>query len=189
MYHGFQSTIIDTTSNTVHQSILSARERGVYFDVGHGMGAFNWTVAELATKTAELWPHTISTDLHTESLNGPAYDLPTVMTKILQLGMPLFDVIKATTSTPAKIINREDMIGSLSPGVSGDVTVLELRDCNVMLEDCQMQLQKVTRRLVPIAAWRAGERVNIYEPWNEWPNVNKDYHQQQKKERVLLQVK
>lgn len=185
LFHGFKSTIIDASTNTLHPSIPSARERGVYLDIGHGMGAFNWTVAELSG----LWPDTISTDMHTDSMNGPAYDLPTVMTKMLHLGMPLFDVIKATTATPASIIKRQQLIGSLSPGLSADVTVLELRDCDVMLEDCQMQMRRVTRRLVPIAAWKGGERVEISEPWSEWPNTNKVYLKQQEREKELLIVK
>lgn len=62
--------------------------------VGHGAGAFNWTVAEAACCEQGFWPDVISTDLHKMTNNGPAYDLPTVMTKFLHLGMSLFDVIK-----------------------------------------------------------------------------------------------
>lgn len=47
----------------IDQHVLKARERGVLFDVGHGAGAFNWTVAEQCAKLG-FWPDTISTDLH-----------------------------------------------------------------------------------------------------------------------------
>ena len=192
-YHGFKSTIIDTSSSkpssyTLHPSIPLAKKRGVYFDTGHGMGAFNWTVAEITAK-AGIWPDTISTDLHTESANGPAYDLPTMMTKQLHLGMPLYDIIKATTITPSSVIHRQHLFGSLTPGSSADVTVLELQDCDVMLEDCQMQVRRVTKRLVPIASWKEGERVEIREPWKEWPNRDEEYITRQRKEIDLLLVK
>lgn len=188
MYHGFQSTIIDTSSRSIDPVVLAARERGVKFDIGHGMGSFNWTVAELAIKTGNLWPDTISSDLHTESMDGPAYDLPTVMTKLLHLGMPLYEVIKAATITPAKLINREKMIGSLTPGATADVTVMKLIDCDLLLEDCQMHMRNIKQRLVPVAAWRAGEEVTIFEPWGMWPNVSEEYKQHQSRERDLLHV-
>lgn len=187
-YHGFKSTIIDTSTNTVLPCVVSAKERGVHFDVGHGNGSFSWKVAELAAERGTLWPDTISTDLHTESSNGPAYDLPTVMTKFLHLGMPLYDIIKATTSTPASIINKGHQIGSLSVGSAGDVTVIKVQDCDVMLEDSQMLLRRIKQRIVPIAAWRGGERVQIFDPWREWPNKNNDYQKHQTREQVFLHV-
>lgn len=190
--HGFKSTIVDTSSDlhsyALHPSIPLARERGVLLDIGHGMGGFSWKVAETAAK-AGIWPDTISTDHHTESVNGPAYDLPTVMTKLLHLGMPLCDVIKAVTSTPASAVNQQHLLGSLSPGSVADVTVLQLQDCDVMLEDCQMFMRRVTKRLVPIATWLGGERVEIREPWCEWPNRSEEYIKHQSQERDILVVK
>ena len=188
MYHGFQSTIIDTSAKSIDPVVLESKENGVKFDIGHGMGSFSWTVAELAIKTGNLWPDTISSDLHIECMDGPAYDLTTVMTKLLHLGMSLFDVIKAVTFTPAKLINREKMIGSLTPGVTADVTVMKLVDCDIMLEDCQMHMRNIKQRLIPVAAWRAGERVKICEPWGMWPNVSESYQCHQSKERNLLHV-
>ena len=75
-------------------------------------GSFGWSLAEACVKEG-FWPDLISTDLHTESMEGPAYDLPTVMTKLLHLGMPLNDVIAAVTSSPAAAIGKSEEIGSL----------------------------------------------------------------------------
>ncbi len=62
-------------------------------DVGHGQGSFDWRVAEAAA-AEDLWPDTISTDLHTGNVNGNAVkDLPNVMSKFLSLGMPLKKVV------------------------------------------------------------------------------------------------
>ena len=69
-------------------------------------------MAEACVKEG-FWPDLISTDLHTESMDGPAYDLTTVMTKLLHLGMPLTDVIAAVTSKPAAAIGKSGEIGSL----------------------------------------------------------------------------
>ena len=162
MCHGLGSTIIDVPSDnmTVHHSVIEAQRRGVCLDIGHGKSSFNWRVAEIAGKEG-IWPDTISTDLHTMSLSGPAYDLPTVMTKLLHVGMPLYDIVRAVTHTPAKVINREKMIGSFSIGSKGDVTILKIVDCDVMLEDSQQNKRHITKQFVPIVTWIDGERITI----------------------------
>ena len=75
-------------------------------DIGHGTGSFAYATAE-ALMAAGRTPDVISTDLHQLSINGPAYDLPTRMSKFLHLGMSLEDVVRATTSRPAEILGLE----------------------------------------------------------------------------------
>ena len=137
--------------------------RGVLFDVGHGQGSFNWTVAELCA-AAGFWPDTISTDLHSGTCEGPAYDLPSVMTRMLRLGLPLEEVVRQTTVTPAKAIGWDDRIGSLGLGREADVTVFALEPTRVELEDCQSQMRSIEARVVPKAVWRAGEPGQITQP-------------------------
>ena len=190
LYHGFKSTILDVPAKdpnylTIHPSIIEARKRGVCLDIGHGMGAFLWRVAEIAAKE-DVWPDTISTDLHTMSLNGPAYDLPTIMTKLLHVGMPLYEIIRAVTQTPARVINKQKMIGSFSIGSKGDVTLLKLVDCNVMLEDCRMDTRQVTKRFVPIATWIGGTKVEIQELAIEWPNKSQKHFTRQLEQVEVL---
>ncbi|MDA4129832.1 MAG: hypothetical protein OK457_03585 [Thaumarchaeota archaeon] len=79
--------------------------------------SFFGKVARLAFEEG-VTPYTISTDLHTGSIGGPAYDLPTVMSKFLLLGMSLDEVIAATTSHPAVVLNRAAEIGTLKIGAS-----------------------------------------------------------------------
>ncbi len=98
---------------------------------------------------------------HIGNVNGPAYDLPTVMTKLLHVGMPLAAVIEAVTSKPATIIGYGNKIGSLTPGVCADVTVLKLEDWDELLEDTQGQMRKVKQRFIPVAVWSSGEQVKI----------------------------
>ena len=130
-------------------------ERGVLFDIGHGMGAFNWTVGEICAEQG-FWPDTISSDLHTGCFEGPAYDMPTVMTRMLHLGMPLAEVIRRSTIVPAAAIGWSDRIGTLGAGREADVAVLDLQEADMDLEDCQGQMRRVGRRLVATAVWRAG---------------------------------
>jgi dihydroorotase len=80
-FHGYPSSIINQFTRDIDPEVFNARKRGVLFDLGHGRGSFNWTVAEICAKSS-FWPDTLSTDLHTECQDGPAYDLPTVMSKV-----------------------------------------------------------------------------------------------------------
>lgn len=110
----------------VHPEVIEARERGVLFDVGHGKGSFGFPTAEVML-AAGFPPHCISSDVHQLSVNGPAYDQLVTLSKFLLLGMPLADVIAASTSGPANAIRRPEL-GSFVSGKLGDATVLQLAD-------------------------------------------------------------
>lgn len=101
-----------------------ARARGVKFDVGHGGGSFWFRLA--APAIAQGWiPDSISTDLHRGSMNAGMMDMPTTMSKILNLGVSLPEVIRLSTWNPANQIKRPDL-GHLSAGAAADVAVLRL---------------------------------------------------------------
>src|SRR5438105_11784308 len=105
---------------------LAAKQRGVMFDVGHGGGSFDFTVAEVAIPGG-CAPDTISSDIHVFSGNSPGMPyLPNVMSKFMALGFSLEQVVTMATTAPAKIINRAPKIGTLQIGAPGDVSVLEL---------------------------------------------------------------
>lgn len=110
----------------VRQDILEARERGIIFDIGHGFGGFAFRSAR--TMLAEgLMPDVISSDVHVLCCDGPAHDVLAVMSKFMALGMPLTEVIRATTANPARALRRPEL-GTLAIGTPGDATVLELAD-------------------------------------------------------------
>ncbi|MCK1359759.1 amidohydrolase/deacetylase family metallohydrolase [Bradyrhizobium sp. 199] len=105
---------------------LAAKQRGVMFDVGHGGGSFDFTVAEVAIPGG-CTPDTISSDIHVFSGNSPGIPfLPNVMSKFMTLGFTLEQVVAMATTAPAKIINRAPKIGTLQVGAPGDVAIMEL---------------------------------------------------------------
>ncbi|KAA0692654.1 amidohydrolase/deacetylase family metallohydrolase [Neorhizobium sp. P12A] len=122
-----------TGQGKVKDEVLAARERGVLFDIGHGMGSFSWKTAR-AMLAAGFMPDTISSDIHSLSINGPAYDQVTTLSKFLALGRPLSEVIAASTVNAAKALQRPDL-GSLKPGSAGDASILDLRRGKIELED------------------------------------------------------
>lgn len=151
-FNGSANGLVD--GNRLSEAAQEARARGVLFDVGHGAGSFAFRVAEVAA-SAGFWPDTISTDLHSLSVTL-AKDLPSVMSKLLSLGMPLIDVIAAVTSRAAHAIHRSDLVGSLRVGQVADIAVLDLVEEPLQLEDCAGELRTVERRLVARHTVRAG---------------------------------
>ncbi|MFO1035288.1 MAG: amidohydrolase/deacetylase family metallohydrolase [Geminicoccaceae bacterium] len=117
----------------VREACFAAREKGVLFDVGHGMGSFSFAVAEKML-AGGFPPDVISSDVHTLCIDGPAYDNLVTMAKFLNLGMPLPEIVRATSATPARLLNRPDL-ADLEPGSTGDATVLEVRDGSFTYQD------------------------------------------------------
>ena len=109
----------------VRPFVLAARKRGIVFDAGHGGGSFLFRQAVPAMKQG-FTPDVISTDLHSGSMNSGMKDILNTMSKFLNLGMPLRDVIKANTSRAAEVIKRPEL-GQLSAGAEADIAVLGLR--------------------------------------------------------------
>ena len=114
---------------------LAAKKRGVVFDVGHGGGSFDYTVAEAAIAQGTP-PDTISSDIHVVSGNTPGMPFLTwVMSKFLNLGFTLEQVIAMTTANPARVIGRLPRLGTLQPGAPGDVSILEVVEGPVRFVD------------------------------------------------------
>ena len=113
-----------TADGRVLPAVLEARQRGVLFDIGHGMGSFSFAVARVMLANG-FAPDCISSDVHALCIDGPVFDLLTTLSKFLCLGMPLSDVIRAATSAPAQALRRPDL-GSFSAGSAGDASILSL---------------------------------------------------------------
>ncbi|MBV9250315.1 MAG: amidohydrolase/deacetylase family metallohydrolase [Acetobacteraceae bacterium] len=117
----------------VREDVVAARERGVIFDIGHGKGSFGFETAMAMLKNGFL-PDVISSDVHAFSIDGPAYDLLTTMSKFLALGVPLQEVVRAATINPARAVRLGDR-GTLRPGLLGDATMLMLEHGRFTFED------------------------------------------------------
>ena len=89
---------------------------------------------------------------------------------MLMLGMPLAEVVRASTCTPANALGVGEVAGSLAVGREADIAVLELVPVDVQLEDSQTQLRRCRERLLCRAVWRAGQRCRVTSPSCPWPN-------------------
>jgi dihydroorotase len=123
-----RETIVDEKTQNVKPFALEARKKGIIFDVGYGGASFNYSQAIPAVKNG-FYPNTISTDLHTGSMNGSMKDMLSIMSKFLVMGIDLPTVIKESTWAPAQVIKRENL-GHISENAIADVAVFSIREGN-----------------------------------------------------------
>ena len=104
--------------------LFEAQKRGVIFDVGHGGGSFSFRQAVPAVRQG-FWPNSISSDLHVDSMNAGMKDMLNVMSKFLNMGLTMDDVIVRSTWNPAREIHHEEL-GNLSVGSVADIAVMRI---------------------------------------------------------------
>ncbi|MBI3695791.1 MAG: amidohydrolase/deacetylase family metallohydrolase [Acidobacteria bacterium] len=121
-YSGHRLEVL--ADNKVNPAMEAGRQRGIFFDVGFGQASFYWYVAAPAYEQ-KFYPDSISTDLHARSMNAGMKDMLQCMSKILNLGSSLEDVIRMSTVNPAREIKRPQL-GTLDPGAEADIAVLRL---------------------------------------------------------------
>ena len=105
----------------------------------------------------DLWPHTISSDLHQYNIQGPVFDLATTVSKLLHLGMPLMEALRRVTATPAQVLGMAGQIGTLQPGAEADIALLALAEGDFELTDVTGAVEIAGRKLLPKGVYRAGK--------------------------------
>ncbi|ACU63866.1 amidohydrolase/deacetylase family metallohydrolase [Chitinophaga pinensis] len=136
--------------------VFEARKKGIIFDVGHGGTSFSYSQAVPALK-AGFFPNTISTDIHTGSMNGDMKDLLNVMSKFLNMGMSVPELVKATTSEAAKVIRHEEL-GSLSEHSIADIALLRVENGKFGFTDANTRMEGDSKLLCELTV-RAGKIV------------------------------
>lgn len=148
--------IIDE-AGIVNPVLFQARKRGLIFDVGHGAGSF-WFRHAVRAVAQGFIPDSISTDLHIKNVNGPVLNTLTTMSKFLNMGLPLQEVIYRTTLTPAQEIGHPEL-GTLDVGAEADVAVIALQEGDFVFTDCGKAKMCGNKRLECVLTVRRGEIV------------------------------
>ena len=155
--------------------LAAAREaidRGVILDIGHGAGSFNFTSAEVMLAHG-IKPRAISTDVHQISMNGPMFDMPTCISKLLALGVGLHEAVAMASSGPAGILGIADR-GTLKPGALADVALFSLEQGHFPLYDIAENVRTGRELLVnqltilggqPMPRGPAPVQAAWFEPW------------------------
>lgn len=113
-----------TADGRVQPFYREARDRGVRFDLGHGLSSFVFDHAVPAVHD-EFLPDAISTDLHSGSVNGPALSMAAVLSKMMAVGVDLSTAIDLSTRRPADLIGRPEL-GRLSVGSEADIALFRV---------------------------------------------------------------
>ncbi|KAI8082994.1 amidohydrolase [Halteromyces radiatus] len=140
------------------------KEKGIVLDLGHGSGSFNFISAE-AMLSHQVLPDVISSDLHQISRSVNVYDLPTTLSKYLNMGVSLPTVIAKATVAPAKLIN-EPQLGVLKLGCPADIACFKLEKGTFIFKDAANNERHATQRLVNTLTMVDGV---ILEPSKESP--------------------
>jgi len=164
VFHGRQGGILDEYGRVLME-VSAAVERGVRLDVGHGRGSFSFEVAEAALREGVL-PGTISSDVHRWNVNGPVFDLATTLSKFLQLGLTLDQVIERATTNPAKAFRMPHELGSLSPGSQADVAIFSMVEGDFEFQDAPGPDRPVGRRIghLKLVPWLTVKSGRVYSP-------------------------
>jgi len=156
-FHGKAGGLFDD-AGYLHRGVVRARERGVLFDVGHGSASLSFETVEHAI-AEDFAPQLASTDLHAGNLDGPVHHLAMTMTKMLAVGLPLSEIVRATTSAAADVISETGRLGSLAPGATADVSLLRIVERRVTLVDAEGATRDTDHVLEPVGAVVAGRPV------------------------------
>jgi dihydroorotase len=152
------------------------KEQGVVFDIGHGAGSFSFDTAEAMIAQGVL-PDVISTDIHQIAIQGPMFDMPITLSKFLNLGVSLPDVIERATSRPAAAMCRPDL-GTLRPGSAADVALFKIEEGDFTFQDIFLDVRKGTQLLVNTLTMIDGDVLPRVEedplqPWAELPETQR----------------
>jgi Predicted amidohydrolase len=169
-YSGHRQELLD--SGKLNPAMEAGRKRGIIFDLGHGAGSFYWYVA-VPAYAQNFRPDSISTDLHLNSMNAGMKDMAHTMTKILNLGSPLAEVIRMSTWNPAREIHRTQL-GNLDPGAEADIAVFRMDKGKFGLVDSAGARKMGDRMLVCELTVRAGKVVwdlngRASDDWEKFP--------------------
>jgi dihydroorotase len=153
---GSREAIVDENGK-VKPFVFKAREKGIIFGVGHGGGSFRWSQAIPAVQQG-FKPDVISSDLHIGSMNGGMKDMANLMSKFLNIGLSVQDVILRSTWNPAKVIHHPEL-GNLSVGAEADVAIFSLKKGDFGFIDVGDDKIKGTQKLEAEMTIRAGKIV------------------------------
>lgn len=158
-YHGRGMNILDDNGH-VQKGILEAKERGVIIEVGNGKLNFSFKVARAALNDG-LYPDIISSDAtpatyHKDNL---MWDISRVMSKFMNLGMSLADVIRSVTLNPAKRLGISDRTAKITKGYDADMVLCRLDDDMIEFTDADNNIMNGRMGIVPEIVILKGEKV------------------------------
>lgn len=170
VYTGQPNGVLDEQRRVIPEA-WRARERGVLFEIGHGRTQMNYEVARAALAEGFL-PDIIGSDISNGNWQGPSFDLATVGSKLVALGMDEDAVLAAMSSVPARILGiEEEGFGEIREGRPAKITVIDQRADLDDVPDAEGDILQVARLdplytidsgvVTPTAPWRGYARAGV----------------------------
>lgn len=177
-YSGHRQELLD--NGKLNPAMQAGRKRGIIFDLGHGAGSFYWYVA-VPAYAEKFYPDSVSTDLHINSMNAGMKDFANSMSKLLNLGSSLADVVRMSTWNPAKEIKRPEL-GNLDVGSDADIAVLRLDKGNFGFVDSAGARKSGNQLLTAELTLRAGKVMwdlngRTAQDWQKFPYQKQSWKQ------------
>jgi dihydroorotase len=171
----------------INPTIKELQERGLVLDIGHGTGSFSFETTDAMLAQGVL-PDVISSDIHQMARQGPMFDMPTTLSKFLNLGLSLPDVIDRATARPAAAMRRPDL-GTLAAGSLADVAIWQVEEGEYTFYDVHLNPRTGTTRLVNTLTMVGGEELAEQpelpmQPWTKLPEHQQPIVGRQPGERV-----
>ncbi|MCC8025996.1 MAG: metallo-dependent hydrolase [Clostridium sp.] len=155
IYQGKGRDTVLGPDGSIHRGILEARERGVLFDASNGCNNYDLEICRRAMEQG-FTPDIISSDINTSGFyRQPLHSLPRILSKFMDLGMTLAQVLDAATLRPAQLIRREDL-ASLEPGTTADIAVFKVKKKDVLYQDRAGHTFKGRHVIVPQMTIKSG---------------------------------
>lgn len=178
-----------TADGKVNPAIKELQERGLVLDIGHGTGSFSFETTD-AMLAQGILPDVISSDIHQMARQGPMFDLPTTLSKFLNLGLSLSDTIDRATARPAAAMRRPDL-GTLAAGSLADVALWQIEEGEYTFYDVELNARSGTKRLVNTLTMVGGEPLaqqpeRPMHSWTKLPDWQQPVIGRQPGERVSL---
>ncbi len=139
--------------------VFEAKQRGVLFDIGHGVSSFDFNIAKKAFAQG-FYPDFIGTDIHCYNVNGPVFSLAHTVNKVMHLGMDLIDCIHKITAFAAESFNLEQR-GRLKVGYKADLSVFRIEDKEIELVDSVGNKERANKNLAVDYVYVEGQRFKV----------------------------
>ncbi|MBM3934479.1 MAG: amidohydrolase/deacetylase family metallohydrolase [SAR202 cluster bacterium] len=160
-FHGaVEGGILDKDGKVI-EGLRADQKRGVIFDVGHGSGSFSFAVAQKALEQG-FDIGNISSDLWNDNFDKKVFDQVTTLSKFLNMGMTLEQVVSRSTDITARIMKMKGRIGTLRPGAEGDASILAMDEGDFTFHDSGNKVLKGTKKLRHAKTVKGGK---VYRPW------------------------
>jgi len=158
-FHGKPNGVLNE-DDKIKELVWTKRKEGLLFDVGHGNESFSYEKGKKAHDCG-FDADMISTDAHRQSFPVPVSSLANVLSKMLEIGYSLEEVIACVTSRPAQYLDMRDEFGHVSKGGKAHLTFFKVDPTPVTVVDSSRKEILLNRQILTQGCMISGEYLEV----------------------------